>query len=94
MDNALVELINANVPLYQNEIENLSDTQLNFLKAVVCSEIQFTSTVVMQKYHLGTPHNVMKNKKILIAKDLINIQNGVYEFLDPVFEMWFKKNIY
>ena len=94
INNALIELINANTPLYQNEVENLSDTQVNFLKSVAKKETQFTSTAVMQTYHLGTPRNVLRNKSVLINKDLIHLNNGVYEFLDPAFELWFQKQYF
>ncbi len=94
VNNALIELINANTPLYQNEVENLSDTQLNFLKSVAKKETQFTSTAVMQTYRLGTPRNVLRNKSILINKDLIHLNNGIYEFLDPAFELWFQKQYF
>lgn len=90
----LKELINANYPLYQKEVENLSQTQLNLLKAVAKSETQFTSTVVMQKYALGTPRNVSKNKSILINADIIHEIDGKYEFVDPAFELWFNKNYF
>lgn len=88
---ALKELIQANTPLYQNEIENISTTQLNLLKAVVKGEVQFTSAAVMQKYALGTPRNVSKNKTQLINIDMIHEIDGIYEFVDPAFECWFKK---
>jgi hypothetical protein len=91
---ALTELIQANSPLYQKEIESISSTQLNLLKAVAHGERQFTSGVVMQNYQLGTPRNVSKNKTILINNDLIHEVNGKYEFLDPAFELWFKKQFF
>ncbi|CAN5470452.1 ATP-binding protein [soil metagenome] len=91
---ALKELIQANSPLYQKEVESISGTQLNLLKAVAKEETKFTSTAVMQTYNLGTPRNVSKNKDILINNDLIHEQNGVYEFLDPAFELWFKKQYF
>ncbi len=91
---ALIELINANTPLYQNEVENMSDTQVNFLKSVINKETQFTSTAVMQKYRLGTPRNVLRNKSVLINKDVIHLNNEIYEFLDPAFEIWFKKQYF
>ncbi len=91
---ALKELIQANSPLYQKEVESISVTQLNLLKAVAKEETKFTSTAVMQNYNLGTPRNVSKNKDILINNDLIHEQNGVYEFLDPAFELWFKKQFF
>lgn len=91
---ALNELIQANSPLYQKEVETISVTQLHFLKAVANSEVQFTSTAVMQKYHLGTPNNVLKNKNMLINSDLIQDEDGIYQFVDPAFELWFKKTFY
>lgn len=91
INKALTELIYANSPLYQKEIENLSGSQLNLLKAVIMQETQFTSTAVMQKYHLGTPRNVVKNKMLLINKDIIQLIDGKMELVDPAFELWFKK---
>ncbi len=94
VNNALIELLNANTPFYQNEIENLSDTQVNFLKSVAKNETQFTSTSVMQTYRLGTPRNVLRNKSVLINKDLIYLNNEIYDFLDPAFEIWFQKQYF
>jgi hypothetical protein len=91
---ALNELIQANSPLYQKEIEILSATQINFLKAVVRGETKFTSAAVMQKHLLGTPRNVSKNKSILINNDIIHEVNQHYEFVDPAFELWFKKQFF
>ena len=48
----------------------------------------------MQTYRLGTPRNVTKNRDILINNDLIHETGGKYEFLDPVFEIWFKKEFF
>jgi len=86
---ALLELINTNIPFFQKEVESLSATQLSLLKAIASGENQLTSTRAMQTFHLGTPRNVIKNKIILINNDLIDFDGKDYEFLDPVFEMWF-----
>jgi hypothetical protein len=91
---ALEEVINANSPLYQREIEILSPTQINLLKAVSKKETKFTSTKVMQTYRLGTPNNVSKNRKTLANNDIINKTKTHYEFLDPAFELWFKKQFF
>ena len=88
---ALNELINANSPLYQKEIEILSNTQLNLLKAVALGETQLTAARVMQLHNLGTPRNVSKNKTILINNDIIQHNDNKYEFLDPAFELWFRQ---
>lgn len=89
---SLNELINANMPLYQRETEILSSTQLNLLKAVAHGETQLTSARVMNDYRLGTPRNVSKNKTILINDDVIGASGGTYFFLDPAFELWFRKS--
>jgi uncharacterized protein len=89
---ALNEVMNANMPLYQKEVEILSTTQLNLLKAVASGERRLTSWNVMESYHLGTPRNVSKNRDILLARDIISESGAGYIFLDPVFELWFRKN--
>ena len=91
---ALKELVQANSPLYQREVEILSKTQLNFLKAVVCGARKFTSTAVMQEFQLGTPRNVSKNKALLIQNDIIQEVDNQFEFVDPAFELWFNKQYF
>jgi len=92
IQSALTELINANGPLYQSEVENLSQTLFNLLKAVAAGETQFSANRVMQNFNLGTPRNAMKNKAILINNDIIQQAEGHFEFIDPAFEIWFRLN--
>lgn len=89
---ALNELINANTPFYQKEIETLSSTQINLIKAVAHGETRFTSVSVMAEHRLGTPRNVSKNKTLLINKDIIQPHEEQFEFVDPAFELWFRQN--
>lgn len=79
------------MPLYQKEMEILSTTQLNLLKAIAKGERQFTSGRVMNEYRLGTPRNVSKNKALLVNNDIIGETDGNYCFMDPAFELWFRK---
>jgi uncharacterized protein len=67
---------------------------LNLLKALANGVVNFTGVDAMQRYKLGTPHNVIKNKRILIKNDIIEDTNGKYEFLDPAFELWFNKQFF
>lgn len=89
--NALERLIQSNTPLFQQIVEELSITQINLIKAIVKGEKQLSAKATLDKYQLGTSANVIKNKKILLQKDLIHKENGLYELLDPVFELWVKK---
>ncbi len=91
---ALNELIYANLPLYQREIELLSTKQINLLKAISKKESKFTSIAVMQKYQLGTPNNVSKNIKSLTKNNLIHKVELNLVFLDPAFEIWFNQQFF
>ena len=90
INKALNELIQANSPLYMREIEILSATQINWIKAIVQGEKQLTSTRVMHEYRLGTPRNVSKNRMTLERADMLNKTESGYELLDPAFEIWFR----
>ncbi|MDY3979312.1 MAG: ATP-binding protein [Tidjanibacter sp.] len=89
VDRAFDRIVETNQPMFQTECDSLSSTQLSLLRAIAKGESEFTSVRVMSYYSLGTPQNVVKNKKILSNKDLINIQNRVVEFVDPLFKYWF-----
>ena len=91
---AFSELIEANSPLYLREVEGLSLTQLNFLKAVAKKEEKLSSMEVLLKYRLGTSANVVKNKSILLKADLIDEFDGKLSFLDPAFEYWFLRQYF
>lgn len=82
------------MPFYQKEVESLSPTRLNLLKAIANGETQLTSTRVVDLYKLGTPNNVLKNKKILIEEDIVDESSDGLVFLDPAFEFWFRKQFF
>ena len=91
---AFSELIDANSPLYVREVEGLSLTQLNLLKAVAKKEEKLSSMEMLLKYRLGTSANVVKNKAILLKADIIDEFNGKLTFLDPAFEYWFLRQYF
>ncbi|MDR1516915.1 MAG: ATP-binding protein [Dysgonamonadaceae bacterium] len=86
---AMEQVIDANLPLYQRECEALSATQINLLTAVANGEQMLASADVTAKYRLGTSQNVSKNKKILQNADLLEKTKDGFDFLDPVFKQWF-----
>jgi hypothetical protein len=72
----------------------MSATQLNFLKAVASGERKnLTSAKTLQKYKLGTSANVVKIKKHLLYAEFIDIRNKEAFFIDPIYELWFRKEI-
>lgn len=88
------DLFNQNSMLFFNYIDGLTAYQLNFLQALadgVTSE--FTKRDIMQKYQLGTVGNISRLKKSLENKELIDVSGKTVSFNDPVFKLWFKKNV-
>lgn len=91
---ATEELLEQNAILYGRDTEQLTDTQLNFLKAVASGiHSGLSAKKTINDYGLGTSGNVLKIKKALIIKELIDDQRKDICFLDPVYELWFKKKI-
>jgi uncharacterized protein len=82
------ELLDQNSILYQEIINALSNTQLNFLIALAKGHESFNSKEVMEAFNLGTSGNVTKIKKALISKEIVDLSSDKMVFLDPVFRLW------
>jgi hypothetical protein len=87
------ELIDQNAILYFKETEELNNTELKLLRAITAQEAQYTSKETIHKYNLGTSAGVIKAKKSLIIKEIIDEHQKQLFFLDPGFELWFNQNI-
>jgi hypothetical protein len=92
VNHAIEFMINSNSPLFIKTVEDLSNTQINLLKAILKQEKHLSASETMQNYSLGTPRNVYKNKRMLERKDIIDVTPNEILFIDPLFEIWFKKN--
>ena len=66
------ELIDQNAILYFKETEELNNTELKLLRAISANETQLTAKETIRKYNLGTSASVVKAKKSLIAKEIID----------------------
>lgn len=87
----LKQVLNINTPMFQNDTENLSSTQIEMLKAIANGEQHFSSQAVKQIYNLGNPNTIVKNRKTLQNKDIIEKQNDAFVFVDPIYRLWFKE---
>lgn len=91
---AKFDLLNQNAALYYRYIEELTGYQINFLRSVAEGiHKEFTKKDILKKYDLGTSANITRIKKSLENKELIDNTNGIISFDDPVFRIWFLKNI-
>ena len=84
------QTVNINTPMFQNDTERLSASQIEMLKAVNNGEFQFSSQPVKEKYSLGNPNTIAKNKRALQDKDIIEKNGKGFIFVDPVFRIWFE----
>ncbi|MDR3365599.1 MAG: ATP-binding protein [Prevotellaceae bacterium] len=93
-DKALDDMISQNAMLYQRDTENMNATQLNLLKAVATGEkTNLSSNRIITAYRLGTSANVVKVKRNLLNSEIIDVRNKEVHFIDPVYELWFKREI-
>ena len=91
-NNALHDLLNQNSLLFEREIEGLSNTQVNFLKVISKGKrSRLSSSEILNKYKLGSSANVVKIKKALMKREIIDVIGSQVFFIDPAFELWFKK---
>lgn len=87
------ELVDQNALLYFKEAEELNNTELRLLRAISSKEQQLTSKDVIHRYNLGTSAGVIKAKRSLISKEIIDDHKKQLYFLDPGFELWFNQNL-
>ena len=94
LTHALEDLLDQNNILFQSETENLSAYQMNFLKAVIDGiHSKFSSKEIILKYTLGTSANIVRLKSALLQKELIETDGKEIILADPVFGVWFKKEV-
>jgi uncharacterized protein len=77
--------------LFQNLTDGLSRTQLNFLRALADNVNQLSSQNTILEYGLGTSANVVRIKKMLVSKEIIDIRGDKIFFLDPLYKFWLKE---
>lgn len=94
IDDSLQGIKNQLSLLFVNQIDDISATQINFLKAVLNGETSFSSQEVLKNYRLGTSANLKKIKSALLSKEIIDIQGKTIEILDPVFKLWLTEDVF
>ncbi|MGC1392045.1 MAG: ATPase [Bacteroidales bacterium] len=77
--------------LFQNLTDGLNRTQLGLLKALTDKIDQLSSQRTILDYQLGTSANVIKIKKTLLNKEIIDFQGSDISFLDPLYKFWLKE---
>ena len=76
--------------LFQMLTDDLNMKQISFLNVLANKEKQVTSQVVLKKYKLGTSANVIKIRRALHDREIIDIVGRKIEFMDPLYKYWLK----
>ena len=91
IDRQLDMVIDTNAETFQNELDELVPSQIALLKAIASGETHFNAKGVVEKYRLGQSQTITRNKKTLVEKDLIEKNRDKFSFVDPLFELWLKR---
>jgi len=76
--------------LFQKITDDLSNTQVNFLKALIYGETHLSSKDVIEKYNLGTSANVSRIKSSLENKEIVDLFDNSITILDPMYHYWLR----
>ena len=92
VSDAIDDLLEQNKVFFQREVEQLSEHQLNFLRALANGVTSgFSRKDVIKKYRLESSANIQSVKKALLKKDLIDIDGQELSFNDSLFKLWLKR---
>lgn len=91
IDEALDNLVLQMSLLFQNITEDLTTSYVNFLKMILDGHTRYTSMENIDRYQLGTSANVIRIRKALISKEIIDEHEGKAILLDPLYAIWLKK---
>ncbi|HZL11006.1 MAG TPA: ATP-binding protein [Prolixibacteraceae bacterium] len=74
--------------LFQSKTDELTNSQLNFLKALIDGVEKFSSKETLKEYKIGTSANVLRVKNTLESKEIIDIQGNNISLIDPMYKSW------
>ena len=95
IDAAIDDLLEQNKIFFQREVEQLTEFQLNFLKALANGVSSgFSRKEVISRYRLESSANIQAVKKSLLKKGLIDIDNQTITFDDSIFKLWIQRQTF
>lgn len=89
MSRAFRRVIDTNAPMFMSDVEKLTASQREMLKAIVAGETHLSSAEAREKYRLGNLTTITRNKKVLETKAFVDSNDGTLEISDPLFRVWF-----
>ena len=80
--------------LFEEQLKGLTKYQMNFIRAL-CDGVNtdFGHKAILESYDLGSKSNISRIKTALQNKEIIDIKKDQVYLEDPVFKLWYKRNI-
>ena len=92
VNSALNDILEQNKVFFQREVEQLTELQYNFLRALANGVTTgFSRKEVIQKYKLESSANIQAIKKSLLARDIIQVEGMTISFTDALFKIWIQR---
>lgn len=92
IDSAINDLLEQNTVFFQREVEQLSELQMNYLRAVASGISRgLSSKDVIKKFRLESSASVNAIKKALLKKDIIDIDGQTVTINDSLFKLWLQR---
>lgn len=91
LDKELQLVLDTNEESFLREIDELPASQIAMLKAIAAGEQHLNAKETVVRYRLGQPRTITLNKKKLIEKDIIEKNRRKIYILDPMFDLWLKR---
>ena len=92
INKSLEDLYDFNERVFRRTTDVLSDSQLNYLRAMIDGIDRFSAAETLALYKLHSSANVARVREALEKKEILEFgKNNKPSFIDPVFEMWFRR---
>ncbi len=86
---ATTSLLSTHDIRFREKMNDLSNFQISFLKAIFDGVTKFSSKDVIDNYHLNSSANVNRLKDALKKKEVVSFdENDIPVIIDPLFKIW------
>ena len=91
LSQSIQRLMDMNAPMFISDLEKLTPSQREMLRAIANNEKRLSSVDTKSRYNLGNPNTINRNKQVLMDKSFIESANGELYISDPIFKLWQKQ---
>ena len=92
LQEAMDTMISLSLPRFCSIVNDLTDYQINLLRAVAEGQSRFSSADMIRRYGLSSSANVKRIKDALSKKEIVTFSDtDEASIIDPLFEFWVKK---